>query len=114
MSMIAEQYCIKNKIKHEAIQLKNPVKSISINAKDIVYTPSKNQVQLSAAVAPAGANAKVAWSVETPSNDYGFAKITKDGKLTVKLKKKLKKKTKITVTVSKSGYKTRKRTFRIK
>lgn len=78
----AEQYCIKNKIKHEAIQLKNPVKSISINAKDMVYTPSKNQVQLSAAVAPAGANAKVAWSVETPSNDYGFAKITKDGKLT--------------------------------
>lgn len=78
----AEQYCIKNKIKYEAIKLDNPVTGITINAKDITYTSTKNQVQLSATVSPKAANANVAWSVETPSEDYGFAKITKNGKLT--------------------------------
>lgn len=39
---------------------------------------------------------------------------TSSGKFTVKLKKKLKRKSKIKVTVSKSGYKTRSKTFKVK
>ncbi|TDP50806.1 transglutaminase domain-containing protein [Aminicella lysinilytica] len=79
---VAEQYCIKNKIKYEIMQVDNPTTSITINANDISYSDSNNVTQLSAQVSPSGASANVAWSVETPSGTYGFAKITKDEKLT--------------------------------
>lgn len=79
---VVEQYCINNKINYEIMQVANPTTAITINADDITYSDSSEITQLSAQVSPSKASANVAWSVETPSSNYGFAKITKDGKLT--------------------------------